>query len=170
MLNSDRAMYFISINIHPYLAQYARVRFAQVDGAVLLPRDSIIHYALINRLQAPPKFAAATQPGNLAVAVRETETEKDVRRLNGLSDSANRHIEQLLRLDFDMTLHEYMDRAYYKQGTDYLQAAALFHQHYRLGSTITQEALLKKHVRWKKRRRDYRKNSEQLELTYSTNN
>ncbi len=158
-------MIVISINVKPYIARYAMRRYSCNDGAVLLPAHSVALHAIYNRLQRRPS-SVVPRSGNLRVMLREGVVEKDLTRNNYLSASAERHIDRLLTLDFDMTLHEYMDKQYYQRGIDYEISAEAFHAQYDLGETLTTGALLKKHIRWKKVRRGFRRQEEQGEISF----
>ena len=79
-----------------------------------------------------------------------------MREFTYLTKTAMLQIERLLRLDFDMTLIEYMNNEYFRKGIDYAVSAEEFLKHYNLIGSITSAALLKKCIRWKKKRREYR--------------
>ena len=158
-------MRVISINVKPYIARYVMSRYNSSAGAVLLPPHSLALHAIYNLLQSRPRMAVP-RDGNLQVMLREGVVKKDIIKNNYLSARAERYIDRLLTLDFDMTLHEYMDKQYYQKGIDYEASAEAFSVMYNLGDTLTSGALLKKHIRWKKLRREYRRQAEQGEISF----
>lgn len=159
-------MIVISLTVTPYLAVWVQHRYPSQEDAVLLPRDSLVHHALINRLKERPHHVIPSR-GNLLIGVSERSSEKDMKRCNWLSPQAELHITRLLRLDFDSTLHYFLDQQYYRKGIDYKDAAVAFHEHYRLQDTITVDALLKKHIRWKHVRKTYQLAAQQTEFNFT---
>ncbi len=158
-------MTFINIECAPYVAQYLKKMYHVVDGAVLLPQYTLAWYTIVNCAQRrPPEEKPVV--GTLTVAFKDEAVRyKDLRYNNWIGRKRLKYISNLLRLDFDMNLMEFMEREHYKQGVDYDTAARMFHRMYELGDTVTEEALLKKHIRWKKKRREFRLEAEQIDLS-----
>lgn len=149
-------MVSVTIQVAPYLAQYARKRWAVTsDGGVIPPKYTQLYYTLVGWLSAKP-VGANLPAGNLTVLLAEKDVSKDLRHNVWLSPQALFRIERALRCDFDMTLHDYMDELYYRKGIDYQMSAVAFCERYGLDGLISEEALLKKHVRFKKLRRQNR--------------
>ncbi len=158
-------MIVIPLTVAPYIACWARQHYPKANDAVLMPRESLALYAIVNRLQRRPRNVVPSG-GNLLIGISEKKVDKDLQTCNWLPPTAMTHIESMLRMEFDMQLHNYMDKRYYRDGIDYKVSAQVFHDHYGLGDTITEEALLKKHVRYKQMRLKYRRMAQQTELTF----
>ena len=158
-------MVIIELQVKPYLAEYARAKYNSVDGGVLFPAESLLVHAIVNATITRPRTVVPVS-GNLQVAIREKGISKDMHRNNYLKASSMKHISDLLYIDFKSTLCEYMDSEYYKHGIDYQVSAAKFYEKYRLQS-ITVEALLKIHIRWKHQRKLFRKEAEQREISFN---
>lgn len=157
-------MQYIEIHISEYLVQFIKERFTCLDnGAVLLPQFTTMWYAIVNGAVSRPEHESPVV-GNLTIAVRDLSTCKNLRCCNHIGKKRMDYIEKLARQWFDMELFEYMERRYYKEGVDYQASAWLFYEEYKLEGFLTFEALLQKHVRWKNKRRNYIKNSDQLEI------
>ena len=75
-------------------------------------------------------------------------------------------VESKGMLDFDMFLHSYMDHERYQYGVDYKDSVQAFIKKYHLSGKVTPEALLKKHVRWKKKVMTWRTESVQLKMKF----
>ena len=159
-------MYTILVQCPEYVAHYLKKKFHVSDGAVLLPQFTLSWYAIANSAQRRPPTEVPHQ-GNLFVAFHEKSVPlKDLRRQNWLSDKRLRYISKLLRWDFDMNLLEYMEREHYRHGVDYESAARQFHRLYELEGLVSEEALLKKHIRWKKLRKEFRLQAEQMDIEF----
>lgn len=158
-------MVVVPLTVAPYLALWAKQRYPKMDEVVLLPRESLVLHVIINRLQRRPRNTVPST-GNLLIGISEKRVEKDLQVNNWLKPASMTHIERLLRMEFDMVLHDYMDKRFYREGIDYEVSAHTFHEHYNLGDTITDSALLKKHVRYKHVRLQYRRKVQQTELVF----
>ncbi len=161
-------MLVLNIYVKPYLAEYARKRYASpMPDVALFPAASLVNHAIVNSLvQAPAK----TEPrnGNLLVMVNEKICNlKDLDVYNYLTFCGEHNINKVLLLDFDAFLHSYMDSRRYNQGVDYQDSADELVEKFHLTGLVTSEALLKKHVRWKKKVTNYRTQGVQLKMNFN---
>lgn len=158
-------MLILNIYVKPYLAEYARRRYASaMPDVAQFSACSLVNHAIVNSLAEPP-VESKERHGNLLVMVNEKYCGlKDIEKYNYLTFDGENKVGKMLLLDFDMFLHSYMDRARYRNGIDYQDSARAFVEKYHLGGLVTEEALLKKHVRWKKQIKKYRTEAVQLKL------
>ena len=159
----------IILNIHtkPYLAHYALIEYPTYHtGVVRFPAESLMNMAILSRLKVRP-FKESPNAGNLPVLVNEeTNLSKRTDMYNWITRADEGLVERCLRMDFNATLHYFMDSNRYNRGIDYKDSANLFVEKYGLAGLIQPEALLKKHVRWKKQIRDRRTGGEQTEFNF----
>ena len=160
-------MLVIGINIVPYLAAYAQHRYkCPVPDAVRFPSMSLINQTIINKLTIRP---AHINPGNwnLRIVVAEPKYGlKDLSQYDYLPPAGEREVFNVLRMDFDATLHKYMDTERYERGVFYKDSVASFIKKYELAGLISEDALLKKHVRWKRYTSRYRAQTMQLDINF----
>jgi hypothetical protein len=161
-------MLVLNIYVKPYLAEYARRRYpGPINGTVMFPAASLVNHALVNSLTEKPTVDYGERKSNLQVIVNEKICDlKDVDRFNFLTYRGENNVGEKLLLDFDMFLHSYMDRQRYHNGVDYKGSAQTFVEKYGLTGMVTPEALLKKHVRWKKKVARYRTEGVQLKMEF----
>lgn len=160
-------MLILNIHVKPYLAEYARRRYGcPIPNTAQFPASSLVNHAIVNSLVQTP---AKTEPrnGNLFVMVNEKICNlKDLDVYNYLTFDGENNVREKLLLDFDVHLHSYMDTQRYRFGIDYKDSALAFVEKYHLDGLVTSEALLKKHVRWKKKVTHYRTEGVQLKMNF----
>lgn len=156
----------INIRVEPYLARFARVRWPGHDGVVVLPRGCPVT-ACIEVFSLCRPSHAKPEAGNLLLEIPERDVAKDLRRYNYLSERGRKQVEWSLRTEFLRVLHETMDRERYRSGREYQDTAEAFHRYYGLGDTLTVDALLKMHQRWKEQQREWKGRPEQLEINFN---
>ena len=161
-------MLILNIHIKPYLARYARKKYpSYMQDVVKFPFHSLMNTALLQRLKQKPQYQSMPS-GNLAVMLNE---EKNVSKRTDIYNWISRNdegvIERMLRLDFNATLHYYFDSKRYNKGIDYNDSAEWFIEEWGLQGLIEPDALLKKHVCWKKLLKERRSSiGEQTELNF----
>lgn len=161
-------MLILNIHTKPYLAEYARRRYASpMPDVAQFPASSLVNHAIVNSLvETPAKLEP--RPGNLLVIVNEKICNlKDIETFNYLTFDGENKVNEKLLLDFDAFLHSYMDSRRYNQGIDYKDSVTEFVEKYHLTGLVTADALLKKHVRWKKKVTNYRTQGVQLKMNFS---
>ena len=161
-------MLILNIHIEPYLAQYAIKKYpSYIPNVVRFSSYSLMNTAILSRLKMKPYIQKAPN-GNLGVMLNE-ENNKSKRTdvYNWISRNDESVVERMLRLDFDMMLHYYFDSNRNRKGIGYNDSAEMFVQEFGLEGLIGTDALLKKHVRWKKmvREQSLRKN-QQTEMNF----
>ena len=160
-------MLILNIYVKPYLAEYARHKYASpFHDVARFPAASLVNHAIVNELVETPK-QSEPRKGNLLVMVNEKNCNlKDIEVYNYLTFEGENNVGEKLLLDFDMFLHSYMDSRRYHSGIDYKDSAEEFVKKYHLTGMVTSEALLKKHVRWKKKVTKYRTEGVQLKMNF----
>lgn len=160
-------MLVLNIYVKPYLAEYARRRYpSPIRDVALFPAASLVNHAIVNSLVATPANAGPRN-GNLLVMVNEKICLlKDIEVYNYLPYTAENNVGKKLLLDFDVHLHTYMDNYRYHSGIDYKDSAEAFVRKYHLGDLVTAEAMLKKHLRWKKEVASYRHHGILLKMKF----
>ncbi|MBR1711219.1 MAG: hypothetical protein IJ719_20725 [Clostridia bacterium] len=161
-------MLILNIYVKPYLAEYARRRYpSPIPDVVQFPASSLVNHAIVNSLVKTPA-KAEPRNGNLLVMVNEKICNlKDLDVYNYLTYKGEKNVGMKLLLDFDMLLHTYMDNLRYHKGIDYKDSAEAFVKKYHLTDLVTEEAMLKKHLRWKKEVTNYRTQGVQLKMNFS---
>lgn len=160
-------MLILNIYVKPYLAEYARHKYpSPLSNVVRFPSSSLVNHAIINKLVETPQNATQ-RTGNLLVMVNEAICDlKDIERYNYLTLTDEIRVGEKLLIDFDAHLHSFMDNKRYRHGIDYKDSAENFIKEYHLSGLVTTEALLKKHVRWKKKVAHYRTDGVQLKMNF----
>lgn len=160
-------MLVLNIYVKPYLAEYARQRYpSPIKDVVQFPAASLVNHAIANSLIQTPANPPENR-GNLLVMVNERICNlKDLEVNNYLNFEGENNVGEKLLLDFDMFLHSFMDNQRYHHGVDYKDSAQAFVDKYHLSGKVTPEALLKKHVRWKKKVTHYRTEGVQLKMNF----
>lgn len=145
-------MLVLNIYVKPYLAEYARQKYpSPIKDVAQFPAASLVNHAIVNSLIKQPANPAEHK-GNLLVMVNERICDlKDLETNNYLNFEGENNVSDKLLLDFDMSLHSYMGHQRYRYGIDYKDSVKMFIDKYHLTGLVTPEALLKKHVRWKKK-------------------
>lgn len=145
-------MLVLNIYVKPYLAEYARQKYpSPINDVAQFPAASLVNHAIVNNLIKQPANPA-DHKGNLLVMVNERICDlKDLETNNYLNFEGENNVSDKLLLDFDMVLHSYMGHQRYRYGIDYKDSVKMFIDKYHLTGLVTPEALLKKHVRWKKK-------------------
>lgn len=161
-------MLVLNIYVKPYLAEYARQRYSTgMPNVVRFPAYSLTNHAIVNLLKETPDRAEPRTDGNLLVMVNEGICElKDIERYNYLSPGDEIRVQKNLLLDFNVSLHWYLDMQRHYHGVDYKDSAEMFIKKYNLEGLLTPEAVLKKQVRWKKQIRNYRTEGVQLKMNF----
>ena len=161
-------MLILSIHTKPYLAEYARQRYpSYIPDVAQFPASSLVNHAIVNSLVETPA-KAESRPGNLLVMVNEKICNlKDIEIFNYLTFEGENNVNKKLLLDFNAFLHNYMDSRRYNHGIDYKDSAAKFVEAYHLTELVTVDALLKKHIRWKKMVKNYRTEGVQLKMNFN---
>lgn len=160
-------MLVLNIYVKPYLAEYARQKYpSPIKDVVQFPAASLVNHAIANSLVKRPANPAENN-GNLLVMVNEKICNlKDLEMNNYLNFEGENNVSDKLLLDFDMFLHSYMDHQRYQYGVDYKDSVQMFVKKYHLTDMVTPEALLKKHVRWKKKVTTWRTEGVQLKMKF----
>ena len=160
-------MLVLNIYTKPYLAEYARQKYpSPIKDVAQFPAASLVNHAIANSLIKPPAIPVERK-GNLLIMVNEKICNlKDLEVYNYLNFDGEDNVSKKLLLDFDMFLHRYMDFQRNHNGIDYKDSAQSFIEKYHLAGKIAPEALLKKHVRWKKKVRTYRTEGVQLKMNF----
>jgi len=160
-------MLVLNIYTKPYLAEYARHKYpSPIKDVVQFPAASLVNHAIANSLIKRPANPVESK-GNLLVMVNEKICNlKDIETFNYLTFDGENNVSEKLMLDFDMFLHSYMDHERYQYGVDYKDSVQAFIKKYHLSGKVTPEALLKKHVRWKKKVMTWRTESVQLKMKF----
>lgn len=160
-------MLVLNIYVKPYLAEYARKKYpSPIKDVAQFPATSLVNHAIANSLIKKPAIPAENK-GNLLVMVNEKICNlKDLDTNNYLNFEGENNVGEKLLLDFDMFLHSFMDHMRYHHGVDYKDSAQMFVRKYHLTGKVTPEALLKKHVRWKKKITKYRTEGVQLKMNF----
>ena len=157
-------MYTISVRCPDYVAQYLKKEYHVVDGAVLLPQYCLAWAAIVNGTQVRP-ITHPPHTGNLRVGIMSGAVRfKNLDKQSWLGEKRLNYISKLLRWQFDIALLEYMEKQHYRHGWDYDEAMREFYRYYQLDGYISEEALQKKHTRWKQKRKEWRKQAKQLEI------
>lgn len=161
-------MLILNIHTKPYLAEYARWRYASpMPDVAQFPASSLVNHAIANSLVETPA-KAEPRPGNLLVMVNEKICNlKNIEIFNYLTFAGENNVNKKLLLDFDTFVHSYMDNRRYNQGVDYKDSAVELVEKYHLTGLVTADALLKKHVRWKKKVTNYRTQGVQLKMAFN---
>lgn len=160
-------MLILNIHIKPYLAHFALKKYPSwKSGTVKFPAFSLMNTLLLQRLRQRPHHQPVPN-GNLPVMLNE---EKNVCKrtdvFNWISRNDEVIVERMLRLNFDTEMHYYFERKRIREGVEYQDSAELFIKEWGLNGLIEPEALLKKHVRWKKMLKEHRTGGEQTELNF----
>ena len=160
-------MLVLNIYVKPYLAEYARRRYpSPIKDVARFPAASLVNHAIVNSLVETPANPGENK-GNLLVMVNEKICNlKDLERNNYLNYDGENNVGEKLLLDFDIVLHGYLDHQRYHQGIDYKVSVNKFIERYHLTGLVTPDALLKKHVRWKKKLAKYRQECVQLKMNF----
>lgn len=173
-----------TIEITPYLAEYARKKFhaSTLDGSIRIPSTSDLYHCVWNNMQRPPSSspslapsaapvlalsgASAQPPSLLLISLpsrRPSSTEgpwKDPAYYNYISPQGAREVETCLRREFNFEFHRVMleneAAGHPRRNIDVVDD---FIREYRLQS-ITSDALLKNYYRYRdlirpKQRRRY---------------
>lgn len=164
-----------SIEITPYLAEYARKKYhaSTVDGSIRIPSTSDLYHCVWHHMQRPPSApvpaasASRAQPkGNFLISLpsrRPSSSDgpwKDPAYFNYLSSEAAHAIEACLRREFNFEFHRVMmeneEQGRPRRNIDVVED---FMRQYHLKS-ITSDALLKNYYRYRdlvrpKQRRRY---------------
>lgn len=160
-------MLVLNIYVKPYLAEYARQKYpSPIKDVAQFPAASLVNHAIVNSLIKQP-VNPAEHKGNLLVMVNERICDlKDLETNNYLNFEGENNVSDKLLLDFDMSLHSYMGHQRYRYGIDYKDSVKMFIDKYHLTGLVTPEALLKKHVRWKKKVDTWRAEGVQLKMKF----
>lgn len=160
-------MLVLNIYVKPYLAEYARQKYpSPIKDVAQFPAASLVNHAIVNSLIKQPANPAEHK-GNLLVMVNERICDlKDLETNNYLNFEGENNVSDKLLLDFDMFLHSYMGHQRYRYGIDYKDSVKMFIDKYHLTGLVTPEALLKKHVRWKKKVDTWRTEGVQLKMKF----
>ena len=160
-------MLVLNIYVKPYLAEYARQKYpSPIKDVAQFPAASLVNHAIVNSLIKQPANPAEHK-GNLLVMVNERICDlKDLETNNYLNFEGENNVSDKLLLDFDMFLHSYMGHQRYRYGIDYKDSVKMFIDKYHLTGLVTPEALLKKHVRWKKMVDTWRAEGVQLKMKF----
>lgn len=160
-------MLVLNIYVKPYLAEYARQKYpSPIKDVAQFPAASLVNHAIVNSLIKQPANPA-DHKGNLLVMVNERISDlKDLETNNYLNFEGENNVSDKLLLDFDMYLHGYMGHQRYRYGIDYKDSVKMFIDKYHLTGLVTPEALLKKHVRWKKKVDTWRGGGVQLKMKF----
>lgn len=160
-------MLVLNVYVKPYLAEYARQKYpSPIKDVAQFPAASLVNHAIANSLIKKPAIPVENK-GNLLVMVNEKICNlKDLDTNNYLNFEGENNVGEKLLLDFDMFLHSFMDHMRYHHGVDYKDSAQMFVKKYHLAGKVTPDALLKKHVRWKKKLAKYRQECVQLKMNF----
>jgi len=152
------------ITITPYLAEYMLGKYNNgADEAMKIPDPSDLYHLIWQLMSKRPKDCTGMDNGNLEIILPCRREGKNPQYYNYLSERSARMIENKIKQEFNEELHSMIsDNA--ERGREYLdiEVVNMFMCNYCIES-VTEDALLKNHQRWKENirkmrvRRNYKK-------------
>ncbi len=146
----------VSILVEPYLAEYARKKFAisPNGGGIKIPYTYDLYHCIFNRMQKPPLGAVIAKGGNLLISLPDSRAmtmRKPPQIWNYLSAEAMTDIEQCLRQLFNYDFHQQMiDNESQGRPRQQIEVVENFLRSYGIES-LTPSALLKNFQRYRQR-------------------
>lgn len=135
------------IEIRDYLAEYVRGKYNNhEDGPVRFPDNLDIYHVIYDLMAKRP--TNGIDKGNLEICLPDRSIGKRPEFYNYLSERSIRIIERKLQIMFYSEVHEFFDDNKHREGIDYIHSACLFLNKYGI-STLTEDALIKSHKRWR---------------------
>lgn len=148
------------ITIKPHLAEYAQVVFAvEGENYIQIPHDYYLYYLLSKHMRKRPQNCPILD-GNLEIALPARSDGKDPLTFNYISLRATELFEQELECLFWAHAHSFIDYLFKNEGEQLNNAAYIFMSKFQINS-ITEDAVVKRHYRWRnkvranRRKRDY---------------
>jgi hypothetical protein len=145
------------INIEPYLAEYAKAKFAihGSDGGIIIPCYSDLYHCIWEHMSIKKKNQMNVK-GNLLIHLPSRRTAdsyvgKNPAYYNYLSTTAASDIEKCLRLMFNFELHRLLlENEEFGHQSKNIDLIVEFRHTYSLDS-ISEDALLKNYYRYRNR-------------------
>lgn len=145
------------ILIRPYLAEYLRGKYGiEESNPIRFSDDSDLYHTIYDLMIKRP-INCMVDRGNLEFVLPDRSVGKDPKYYNYLSERSVRILEKRIMTMFQAEVHEYLDEQKHVHGVYYVDACSELLERYGIMS-ITEDALIKSHQRWraKMRRRKVR--------------
>jgi len=143
-------MYTVRIKLKAHVAEYLQGKFGTgTPVLVRLPNSSDLFFVLLDLLSKRPE-SCPVDKGNCEILIPDREYGKHPVVYNYISDNAQEvfsaHAECVMWAD----IHQYMEEQKHVKGINYLQSAYFIVESLKIKS-ISTDAIIKNHFRWRKR-------------------
>ena len=141
------------IQIKPFLAEYAKAKFAVENEEYIQFQDTeYLYHVIYNLMIKRPANVAPVDSGNLEIALPHRPYGKNPETHNYIPPRSELIIEKKLNRLFFAQMQDFVDEQVEEYGQPINESVFMFMHNYNIKS-ISEDALLKSYYRWRERTR-----------------